>query len=71
MAADKKAAAKPKAGGAKKKGGSKLHKLYTIAGDKITRKNKSCPKCGPGMFMGVHKNRVVCGKCNYTEFTKN
>jgi len=33
-------------------------------------KNKSCPKCGPGVFMGEHGNRVTCGKCGYTEFKK-
>lgn len=30
-------------------------------------KNKSCPKCGPGVFMASHKDRVACGKCGYTE----
>lgn len=30
-------------------------------------KNKSCPKCGPGVFMADHKDRVACGKCGYTE----
>ena len=31
-------------------------------------KNPSCPKCGAGTFMAVHKNRVSCGKCGYSEF---
>ncbi len=67
-----------KAGGAKKgdkgkgakekKEGKKLGNLYTISGDAIERKNRSCPKCGPGMFLGKHKNRIVCGKCQYVEF---
>jgi len=30
-------------------------------------KNKSCPRCGPGVFMAIHSNRVACGKCGYTE----
>ena len=30
-------------------------------------KNKSCPKCGPGVFMADHKDRLACGKCGYTE----
>ncbi|MCA9478717.1 MAG: 30S ribosomal protein S27ae [Simkania sp.] len=30
-------------------------------------KNKSCPKCGPGIFLADHKDRVSCGKCGYTE----
>jgi len=29
-----------------------------------------CPKCGPGVFMATHGDRVSCGKCGYTEFTK-
>lgn len=35
------------------------------------RKNKICPKCGPGVFMGKHKNRLACGKCSYTEYLKS
>lgn len=54
----------------KKKRGRKLYALYTISGDKVERKNKTCPKCGLGMFMGKHANRVVCGKCGYAEFGK-
>ena len=51
-----------------KKEGKKLSALYDVSGDSITRKNKNCPKCGPGMFMAKHKGRVVCGKCTYSEF---
>ncbi len=28
-----------------------------------------CPRCGPGIFLGIHKNRLFCGRCHYTEFT--
>jgi len=28
---------------------------------------KTCPKCGPGVFLAIHKDRVHCGKCSYTE----
>ena len=45
-----------------------IHTLYQISGDSITRKNKSCPKCGAGYFLAQHKDRAVCGKCSYTEF---
>ncbi|MBR9702685.1 30S ribosomal protein S27ae [Candidatus Woesearchaeota archaeon] len=32
------------------------------------RKNRSCPKCGPGIFMAQHKDgRWACGKCGYME----
>ena len=27
-----------------------------------------CPKCGPGIFLGKHKDRQTCGKCGYTVF---
>jgi len=53
-----------------KKEGKKLSALYTISGDTIERKNKFCPKCGPGMFLGAHKDRLVCGKCSYVEYIK-
>jgi len=43
---------------------------YKIEGDKITATKKHCPKCGPGIFLAEHKNRISCGKCGYTEFTK-
>ncbi|HLC52744.1 MAG TPA: 30S ribosomal protein S27ae [Candidatus Nanoarchaeia archaeon] len=62
MAADK----KDKKGKPKKQG-KKLSALYEISGQLIKRKNKTCPKCGPGMFLANHKNRVVCGKCGYVE----
>lgn len=59
--ADKKGAAKPKA----QKG---IWQKYKVSGDKLEKTNTSCPKCGSGHFMGVHKNRTVCGGCGYTEF---
>ncbi len=39
---------------------------------KLVGKRKACPKCGPGVYLGEHKNpaRFVCGKCGYTEFIK-
>jgi small subunit ribosomal protein S27Ae len=35
------------------------------------KKNQDCPKCGPGVFLAEHKNRLSCGKCQYTEFKKS
>ena len=46
------------------------HKKYEIKGETLERKNKTCPKCGQGIFMAQHKDRSTCGKCNYTEFSK-
>ncbi len=46
---------------------SKRYALYEKKGDKVERKNKFCPKCGPGFFMAKHKDRDTCGKCGYME----
>ncbi len=42
--------------------------LYKIENNTLVRKKKVCPKCGEGVFLAEHKNRVSCGKCGYTEF---
>lgn len=52
-----------------KKPSMKMHELYTASGSAIERKNKHCPKCGRGTFMGKHKDRHVCGKCRYVEYS--
>ncbi len=66
MADDKKGAKKPT--GPVKKGKSyRLGKVYEISGNSIKKKNKTCPKCGPGVFMAGHKDRWTCGKCKYSE----
>ena len=46
---------------------SKKYAQYKIQGDKITG-NRSCPRCGPGVFLMKATNRVYCGKCHYSEF---
>lgn len=51
----------------KNKPTSKKYTKYKIDGNKITRK-KTCPRCGPGVFLMDAKSRVYCGKCHYTEF---
>jgi len=53
----------------KNKVSSKKYAKYSVEGDKVTSKG-SCPKCGPGIFLGVHKDRLYCGKCHYTEMKK-
>jgi small subunit ribosomal protein S27Ae len=60
---------KPKAAPAKGNGKKiqKKYEKYEISGDTIKRKNKSCPKCGPGVFMASHKDRWACGRCGYME----
>jgi small subunit ribosomal protein S27Ae len=43
---------------------------YKVEAGKLVRTKKHCPKCGPGVFMAEHENRVSCGKCGYSEFKK-
>ncbi|HLQ03865.1 MAG TPA: 30S ribosomal protein S27ae [Nitrososphaerales archaeon] len=46
-------------------------KLYKLEGDKATRLRRECPRCGRGYFMAEHKNRLSCGNCGYTMYTKS
>ncbi len=46
------------------------HKYYEVSGDTIKTKKPVCPRCGNGVFLAEHENRVACGKCGYTEFKK-
>jgi len=54
------------------RGGIQMAKrdYYKLEGDKIVRTKKHCPKCGPGVYLAEHKDRIACGKCGYTEFLK-
>ena len=40
---------------------------YSVEGGELVRKGIPCPTCGPGVFMGIHSDRMVCCKCGYTE----
>lgn len=46
---------------------SKKYKHYVIEGEGLKRK-RSCPRCGVGVFLANHKDRLCCGKCRYTLF---
>ncbi|MBW3020269.1 30S ribosomal protein S27ae [Candidatus Woesearchaeota archaeon] len=46
---------------------SKKYDKYEVTGETIKRKQPFCPKCGPGVFLAVHKDRKTCGKCGYME----
>jgi len=46
---------------------SKVQNNYEVSGQEVKRKNKFCPKCGEGVFLAKHKNRLTCGKCHYME----
>jgi len=58
---------KPVAKGKSTTKGRMVSLLYEISGSDFKRKNKSCPKCGKGMFMANHKDRWTCGKCGFME----
>ena len=50
-----------------KKKTQKKWKLYEVSGDSVNRKKKACPKCGAGVFLAEHKDRLSCGNCGYME----
>ena len=52
----------------KNKPTSKKYTKYKIEGDKIVSKEKTCPRCGLGVFLMKASNRLYCGRCHYTEF---
>ncbi|MEK6934790.1 MAG: 30S ribosomal protein S27ae [Nanoarchaeota archaeon] len=53
----------------KNKVSSKKYSKYKVSQGKLIR-GKTCPKCGASYFLAEHKNRLFCGKCHYTEFSK-
>ena len=48
------------------KSGAKWSK-YTVGEDgTLTRNAEFCPECGPGVFLGVHKDHKSCGRGCHT-----
>ncbi|MCK4328178.1 MAG: 30S ribosomal protein S27ae [Candidatus Diapherotrites archaeon] len=48
----------------------KKSSLYEAKEGRLERKRTPCPKCGAGVFMAEHENRMSCGKCGYTKWKK-
>ncbi|MFQ5405728.1 MAG: 30S ribosomal protein S27ae [Candidatus Micrarchaeia archaeon] len=48
----------------------KKKKIKKSKGPKPYVKGKSCPKCGSGVGLARHKDRLSCGKCGYMEVSK-
>ena len=46
----------------------KKRELFKVESGKIVRLRRNCPKCGDGVFLAEHKDRLSCGTCGYTEF---
>ena len=45
-------------------------KFYKIEGGKLVRLRRECPRCGRGVFLAQHKDRLHCGRCGYSEFIR-
>jgi small subunit ribosomal protein S27Ae len=52
----------------KKKEEKGVHAMYKIEGEKVSRLRPTCERCGPGYFMGEHKDRYTCGHCGFTRY---
>ena len=47
----------------------KAHKYYKVGKDgKLKRERRFCSRCGDGVFMAEHSDRISCGNCGFTEF---
>src|SRR3989344_5129984 len=46
----------------------KKNKISSKKWLKSKAKARTCPKCGAGVYLAIHKDRETCGKCGYTEF---
>lgn len=44
--------------------------IYSMEQETLKRGRRFCPRCGPGVFLAEHGNRLTCGRCKYTEFKK-
>jgi small subunit ribosomal protein S27Ae len=60
-------AAKPEK---RKKPDKKIHTLYKVEQDKVSRLRPTCERCGTGYFMADHGNRYTCGHCGFTKYKR-
>lgn len=49
---------------------SPVYKFYEVKAGQANRLRKECPRCGKGVFLAEHVDRLTCGKCGYTSFKK-
>ncbi len=64
----------PKASGGrkprKKRVSTPIYKFFQVKSGAVTRSRKECPRCGRGVYLAEHKDRLTCGKCGYTSYRK-
>ncbi|KII66211.1 Ubiquitin-40S ribosomal protein S27a [Thelohanellus kitauei] len=42
----------------------RILKYYSVQKDGVVKRlRSSCPKCGPGVFLANHHDRLYCGRC--------
>ena len=44
--------------------------IYKVENNKVMRQRRNCPRCGLGVFLAEHEDRVTCGRCGYMEIKK-
>lgn len=49
---------------------SKRWTKYRSEAGGMKKTQRECNRCGLGVFLAQHKNRLTCGRCGYTEFLK-
>lgn len=54
----------------KKKVSPQVWKFYRVNGSSLVRSKRECPRCGRGVFLADHADRLTCGKCGYVLFKK-
>ncbi len=45
----------------------KVWEKYDVEGDDLERKQRTCPRCGDGVFLADHGDRLTCGSCGFSE----
>ena len=55
----------------KKKASPQVWMFYKTEGRRLTKLKRECPRCGKGVFLAEHSDRLTCGTCGYTEFRKH
>lgn len=45
----------------------KIWEKYNVEGDDVERTSNTCPRCGDGVFMADHGDRLTCGNCGFSE----